>query len=40
MHGSRSAKAGVNKGPIPKGWLWQYQGHPPRHLEGKNAEGP
>lgn len=29
----QKCQGGRNKGPIPKGWLWNYDGHPPRGVD-------
>ncbi|WP_016854035.1 citryl-CoA lyase [Halomonas smyrnensis] len=28
----QKCQGGRNKGPMPKGWLWHYDGHPPRRV--------
>ncbi|QFT85251.1 Citrate synthase 1 [Halomonas sp. THAF12] len=28
----QKCQGGRNKGPMPKGWLWRYDGHPPRRV--------
>ncbi|KAA0011336.1 citryl-CoA lyase [Billgrantia pellis] len=28
----QQCQGGRNKGPMPKGWLWDYRGHPPRSI--------
>lgn len=29
----QKCQGGRNKGPMPKGWLWHYDGHPPRRID-------
>ncbi|WP_205599107.1 citryl-CoA lyase [Halomonas faecis] len=34
----QQCQGGRNKGPMPKGWLWDYRGHPPREVPPSTAE--
>ncbi|MAR70671.1 citryl-CoA lyase [Halomonas sp.] len=34
----QKCQGGRNKGPMPKGWLWQYGGHPPRSVDDTTPE--
>lgn|SRR5690554_50731 len=33
----QQCQGGRNKGPMPKGWLWEYTGHPPRRLSASES---
>ncbi|QFU01041.1 Citrate synthase 1 [Halomonas sp. THAF5a] len=34
----QKCQGGRNKGPMPKGWLWHYDGHPPRRVGDATPE--
>lgn len=33
----QQCQGGRNKGPMPKGWLWEYTGHPPRRFSASES---